>query len=385
MPEEQAERVPCYQPDVLIINPYSENLQVLEKVLDENAVEFRVADSPGRALAAAANDRPDLILLDVRNSGGNGFEICQKLKSGSETGQIPVIFLVEGSRPDMIRHGFELGCDDWLSKPFRRDELAARLRLHLDLCRSRQTIVRQKREIGEMRNELDTALKSRDRRLSLIAHDLKDPVASLVGFSGLLLNDSTGYKKEELKEIFAQINKTAIHSLNLLNNLLEWTRSRTGITNYKPEWFSFVQLVDEIRELYGTSAEMKSIELITRRDPVYEICADRRLIHTVVRNLVSNALKFTGRGGKIRIGCRDLRDEYEISVTDSGVGIPAGDMDSLFSVSAYHSTQGTDDEKGTGLGLILCKEIIENCGGRIHATSKPGKGSVFSFTIPKKI
>jgi len=148
--------------------------------------------------------------------------------------------------------------------------------------------------------------------------------------------------------------------------------------------FDFAQLVDEVIDLHSGTAEKKKIKLDGSGLAIGEVNADRKMIYTVLRNLVSNALKFTQPGGEIRISGKDMGNEFEISVSDSGVGIPANKLDKLFSISENISTQGTDNEMGTGLGLLLCKEFVEKNGGKIRVQSAVGKGSEFLFTIPKK-
>ena len=201
----------------------------------------------------------------------------------------------------------------------------------------------------------------------------------------MLLKTFDEREPEEIKKLIKHINNSSVHGFNLLNNLLEWSRSQTGRIKYEPELFSFTQLVDEVIDLHHEIAEKKMIKLDGNSIAIGEVNADRKMIHTVLRNLVSNAIKFTEPGGEVRINGKDLGNEFEISVSDSGVGIPEENLSKLFSISEDYSTHGTDNERGTGLGLLLCKEFVEKNGGKIRVKSEPGQGSEFFFTIPKKL
>ncbi len=234
-------------------------------------------------------------------------------------------------------------------------------------------------------NKLEEVIKTKNKFFSIIAHDLKDPISTLVGFSDLLLKTSGTRNAEETEEMITHINKIALHGLNLLENLLEWSRSQTGKIKYEPTLFNITQMVDEVINLHLDTALKKEIELKRGGAADQVIFADRKMIHTVVRNLVSNALKFTRPGGTVRIGWKDPGNNFEFCISDTGVGIPAENLGKLFIVTENISTHGTENEKGTGLGLLLCKEFVEKNGGKIWVRSEPGSGSEFYFSIPKNI
>ena len=173
-----------------------------------------------------------------------------------------------------------------------------------------------------------------------------------------------------------------MHGFDLLNNLLEWSRSQTGSIKYNPTTISLSAMVNDLLLLLNQTAEKKGIQLSSAISEDCSVYVDEKMIQTVIRNLVSNALKFTESGGIVRIESRTREDETEIVVSDTGLGIPAEHLGKLFSISENYSTTGTDMERGTGLGLILCKEFVEKNGGTIRVKSEPGKGSEFSFTVP---
>jgi signal transduction histidine kinase len=168
-----------------------------------------------------------------------------------------------------------------------------------------------------------------------------------------------------------------------LENLLSWSRSQSGIIEFRPEKLKIADLVNETIQLFESNAKNKSIHLDTEIDEYCTAFADKNMIGTVLRNLCSNAIKYTSKGGKVIIKCSEAENDIEISVNDTGVGIPPKEINNLFKLDVHRTTKGTADEKGTGLGLILCKEFVEKHGGEIWVESKKGEGSSFKFTIRK--
>jgi signal transduction histidine kinase len=239
-------------------------------------------------------------------------------------------------------------------------------------------------EIKLKNEELHELNATKDKFFSIIAHDLKSPFNSIMGFSELLIeqikeNDYAGIEK------YAQIIlDSSERAVELLMNLMEWSRSQTGRMEFNPEYFELVDFIDEVSDLFDDIAGQKSI--IIKKDLPHNapVFADKAMISTVFRNLISNAIKFTKPGGEIFISINQKQNEITVSVKDSGIGIPAGRIDNLFRIDENYSTPGTNNEKGTGLGLILCKEFIEKHGGRIWVESEPDKGSTFSFSLPAK-
>jgi two-component system sensor histidine kinase/response regulator len=372
-----------FLPQILIVDDIPENLQVLGNILNDNKIDFSYANSGQEALDSVSGSKPDLILLDVNMPGMDGYEVCDKLKLQIDTRDIPVIFLTARTDKKDLLEGFNRGAVDYITKPFDSGELIVRLRIHLELWRSRRIIEEQNRKLLGLNNELGEVVKTKNKFFSIIAHDLKDPISTLVGFSDLLLKTSGTRDEIETQEMITHINRIALHSLNLLENLLEWSRSQTGRIKYEPSLFNIAQMVDEVIDLHINTANNKAIQLKCNGPKDQEIFADRKMIHTVIRNLVSNALKFTCAGGTVNIRWKDSCNEFEFCISDTGVGIPAKTLGKLFILAENVSTNGTDNERGTGLGLLLCKEFVEKNGGRIWVRSEPGNGSEFYFSIPE--
>ncbi len=223
---------------------------------------------------------------------------------------------------------------------------------------------------------------TKDKFFSIITHDLKSPFNSILGFSELLNEKIQEEDHEGIKKYARIINDSSQQSMDLLVNLIEWSQSQTGKMEYKPVKVDIVKLINEITELLNFSALQKAINIFKELPDYVEVSGDKHMISTIVRNLISNAIKFTHNGGKIVISAEQKQNELMISVSDNGVGIKKENIDKLFRIEDAQSTKGTQNEKGTGLGLILCKEFVDKHAGRIWVESEEGKGSDFKFTLP---
>ena len=233
--------------------------------------------------------------------------------------------------------------------------------------------------------ELKELNSSKDRFFSIIAHDLKNPFNIIIGFSEILNEEIKANHVARINEYANNINTSAIQTLRLLENLLEWASSQSGKISFNPVPISIMELLDEELKMAKDMAIAKNIELIKSYSEDATIVADRNMVKTILRNLISNAIKFTRRNGKIEVKAGIIRNQLEISVRDSGIGMTKEIMKQLFRIDADISTRGTEDEKGTGLGLFLCKDFVEKHGGKIWVESESGKGSVFSFSFPSEI
>ncbi|MCX6307941.1 MAG: ATP-binding protein, partial [Bacteroidia bacterium] len=224
---------------------------------------------------------------------------------------------------------------------------------------------------------------TKDKFFSIIAHDLRSPFNNVIGFSDLLTKKIEEKDFEGVEKYAGIIQNSSQKAMDLLMNLLEWSRSQTGRMVFTPEQVDLVDLMNQSAELFIGAAEQKSISIATEAPSVLRAFADKTMMSTILRNLISNAIKFTHPGGHIVISAQQLPDELIIGVSDNGVGITKDTIDHLFQIDQSHSTLGTNSEKGTGLGLILCKEFIEKHGGKIWVESMENQGSNFQFSIPR--
>jgi two-component system sensor histidine kinase/response regulator len=371
---------------ILIVDDRAENLQVLGKILDEHEIEFRYASSGQEALEAVSYTRPDLILLDVNMPEMNGYEVCEVLKKDPDTSYIPVIFLTVKDEPEDIIRGFTAGGIDYISKPFNSRELITRVNSHLELSLSKQIMAYQNKKLSRLNRQLKDTVASRNKFFSIIAHDLKDPFNTLIGFSDILLKSIETASPEEIREIVKHIYESSVFGFELLTNLLEWSSSQTGRIKYNPEKVEVRALATRIVDLLKSTAEKKQISLNVPVVTEHVVMADRKMIETVLRNLVSNAIKFTSANGSVTIQYGRIDNStVKISVKDTGMGIPEEDINKLFRVEETFSTPGTELERGTGLGLLLCKEFVEKNCGEIVVESEVGVGSEFTITLPTSI
>lgn len=246
---------------------------------------------------------------------------------------------------------------------------------------------KNEQKIQKQNEELKELNATKDKFFSIIAHDLKSPFQAMLGFSELLVKKFDKYNLSNQKKFITIINEGLQKTFNLLENLLIWSRSQSGLINFKPEKVNLYLLSNETTELLYQSAENKKIKLINEIPKEINVNADKDILSTIIRNLTSNAIKFTAKGGVIKIMTLLKTDKnnpnyIEISVKDNGIGISTEIQSKLFSIGENKSTQGTENETGTGLGLILCKELVERHSGKIWVESKEGKGSEFKFSIP---
>jgi len=237
-------------------------------------------------------------------------------------------------------------------------------------------------EILQNQEKLKEAVAAKDKFFSIIAHDLKNPFNSILGFSNLLIDRVNEKNYEILPEYARIIQNSSQRALQLLSNLLDWSRSQTGRMEYTPEYVDMAVLIDETIKILTDTINQKSIHIKSDFKKDLLLYADKAMINTVLRNLITNAVKFSYQGGKISIEARKGKSDVVVKIKDEGVGIRKEDLSKLFKIDESYTTKGTQNEKGTGLGLILCKEFIDKHHGKIWVSSKPGGGSVFSFSLP---
>jgi len=235
--------------------------------------------------------------------------------------------------------------------------------------------------LRESEAKLSETNAQKDKFFSIIAHDLINPFNSIMGFSELLMDRINEKDYNGIDEYAQMILQSSKQSMDLLKNLLEWSRAQTGRLQFNPENFDLVDLIGQYMMLFDLIACQKAISIHKVLPPEIMVFADKQMISTVLRNLISNAIKFTIKGGEIHISAEKRADEILVSVSDNGVGIAPERLEKLFRIDENNSTPGTNNENGTGLGLILCKEFVKNHGGKIWGESVNGKGSTFYFTL----
>lgn len=231
-------------------------------------------------------------------------------------------------------------------------------------------------------HKIQKLLNDKNQFFTIISHDLRGPLGSSVSLSELLAEDVEQYSREEIREISEMLYQSNKNIYKLLENLLEWSRIQTGMITFSPKKILLNTLIKENIELNKNAASNKNINLFFEPADLIEVEADKNMIDTILRNLLNNAIKFTNKNGVIKVTLVKTNKKVEISVTDSGIGIPDEIKEKLFKINGKVIQQGTEKETGSGLGLLLCSEFINIHQGEIWAESEPGKGSAFKFNLP---
>jgi signal transduction histidine kinase/Flp pilus assembly protein TadD len=253
---------------------------------------------------------------------------------------------------------------------------------YFEKMRSNALLEEKNIRIEQSERELQLLNASKNKFFSIIAHDLKNPFHNVMGFSSLLSKEYDHFTEKERRKFASDIYQSTNNIFRLLQNLLEWSRSQTGKLNYSPAVVEYQRILDNALSVLNSMATQKNIAIKTGNDPELKLFADPLMIETVLRNLINNAIKFTPEGGNIEVLAKKTDGQVQISVSDTGVGIAEEDTPNLFRIDSKVKRKGTNNEDGSGLGLILCHEFIIKHNGKIWVESSPGKGSEFIFSIP---
>jgi len=487
---------------IFIVDDDETNLKYLMIRLTQAGFEVTQASSGDEALQILNSYKPDLILLDIKMPGMDGFEVCRKVKTMEETEDIPIIFLTALSDTVDKINGFEAGGVDYITKPINFDEVNARVNAHLTLVKqhrelkaseakfqmladfsfdfeywlnetnrfnyvspsskritgytpadfeedpsllrriiypedrervwkdieaaftSNEPLVREFRIVtrgGDIKwiahkslavvdkdgkhygrrasnqdittlklvedalrrseSELKEANHSKDKFLSILAHDLKSPFTGLIGLSEMMYNYGSDLSNDEMREFTSGIYEAAKVIYTLIDNLLIWTRLQSGKMEQSPANLDIKKIVQEVLYLNETNALKKSISLFNEVPPETFVFGDHNMIDLILRNLITNAIKFTQYGGEVKISAKEKGDLIAISIADNGVGIPAQNLTRLFKLDSMLTTTGTNNEQGSGMGLLLVKDFVEVQGGSIEIESEVGTGTTVTFTV----
>lgn len=237
-------------------------------------------------------------------------------------------------------------------------------------------------DIKHKNAELQRLSDDKDILMSILAHDLITPFNSMLGFLDLLSENLREYDVHTLENYISIVNNSAKGAFNLLNDILLWTRSQSGAIPFEPKIFNLKSSIKEVTEFLKPNANTKNITINIDESDKTVVFADVDMLNTILRNLISNAIKFTDSGGIVNISSERTESDILVTISDNGIGIAPNILPRLFDTTKLYSTRGTANEKGTGFGLMLCKKFVEEHGGEIWAESKLGRGSKFKFTLP---
>ena len=238
-------------------------------------------------------------------------------------------------------------------------------------------------ELRRQTKELQQILESKNKLFHIVSHDLRSPFNGILAFSQTLAEEAETLSREEIQDFSQTVLTSAEQFIHLIDNLLQSTRFELGTLDYQPTNIALDTVVMNVLTLLKGNAAQKNIDVVYQSNPSTEVLADSTMLHSIVQNLVGNALKFTPLEGRVTIQAEEQDSMIQVSVIDTGVGVTPEKLAGLFEVTAARSTDGTAGEKGTGLGLPLCKDLVEKHGGRVWVDSVVGQGTSFHFTLPK--
>ena len=360
---------------ILIVDDVVSNVLLLKILLTNEKFQVCTANCGNACIEQARKEHPDLILLDVMMPDINGFDTAVIMKKDDELKDIPIIFLTALNTPQDLVKGFQVGASDFLTKPFNKEELVMRVMQQISL-------VAAKRIIEKQNKELKATLNNRDKMYSVIAHDLRSPMASIRMVLNLVVQStSADTVGPELYTLLDQANRESEEVHDLLDNLLKWTKSQTGRLNVVLQDLDLNDIIPGVVEIFEMIAQTKHITLdLQKTEAPLKVHADNDMLKTVLRNFMSNAIKFSPENSTIQILMANEGDFARVSVKDQGVGIAADRLDTIFHKG--ETTYGTGGEEGSGLGLQLCQDFARKNGGDCYVESVEGQGSTFSFTVP---
>jgi signal transduction histidine kinase len=361
---------------VLIVDDNPNNIQVVATIMAEYGYELGIAMNAVEAYKFLEANTPELILLDADMPEVNGFEVCSTLKKDLMYQNIPIIFLTAKNDKEDVVNAFDLGAVDYITKPFNRKELIARVRTHLSLKKTKD-------ELEKKNLELEKALEMKDEFLSLVSHEFRTPlnvISSAIQALSYIYGSELPYKA---KQYLSMIRQNTFRQLRLVNNLLDITRVNAGRIKVSKKNIDIVFLTKAIVEFVYTYAAQKTIDIkfITLFEEKV-IGIDEEKYERILLNLLSNAIKFTPEGKSITVTLSSIENQISVEVKDNGIGIPANKLDIIFERFGQVDSSLSRQAEGTGIGLSLVKKFTEALEGSISVKSETGKGSTFTILLP---
>lgn len=380
----------------------------MEVVLEKDDYSFSKATSGREALKILLKeDDFSLILLDIRMPIMDGYETAELIYQRDKLKHIPIIFISgQDDEEAVVFKGYQAGAVDYIRKPFNTQILRSKVAvftelykksqilksqeeslriINLDLRRFNQELEDRVKErtlaLENLNNELKDLNLSKDKFLSVISHDLRNPLTALLA-SSARLNKNTNASPEETKHLASIIHRTSNKILEQLNELVDWAKKQREKTAFNPTCLQLQKGTDESLELLKTNAVQKEIFLENKILANIYVKADVFMLRSIIQNVVMNAIKYTPKGGSVSVTAQAIGNMIEVCIKDTGVGMSRKVQQTLFTKISPGSTSGTNNEQGTGLGLLLVWDFVAQHGGAIKIESEPGHGTAFKFTIP---
>lgn len=357
---------------ILIVDDQIENLNIISSIFETECPNTEIVNAPNGLIALKLIEKvqPDLIITDWEMPEMDGIELIKQLKKNSISADIPIIMCTGVmTSSESLEIALNAGASDYIRKPVDQVELIARTKANLHL--------------SEKYNEIKALNKAKDTIFSIISHDLKGPVGTMKSFIDMMIKDNSYFSSNQIMRYLGMISKQSSSVYYTLNNLLEWAICQGNNITFEPKFQSLESAVQSNIDLFDEIARQKKIKLINDINPSVFAFFDNNLISTVVRNLISNAIKFTSENGVVTIFSTVSEEKIIVTVFDTGIGIKSDRIEKLFDSKSYETSFGTKKEKGSGLGLKICKDFIEAHGEKIWVESEVNAGSAFKFSLRK--
>lgn len=365
------------KPIVLVVDDMPETRQLMKATLCAGGFEVMVASAGSDALRLLESMLPDVVLLDAYMADLTGFEVCQRLRAAPRTHALPVILMSSLADRDVVAKAFAAGAVDFLAKPFRGEELCARVAVHAELNRARCELEESHARLAELNAE-------KDQMFGVAAHDLRGPLTAILGFADHALNAPDHPEAALERHALEVVRREARQMNHYLEQLLDLNALERGGVSMRPRVLDLREMVRAAVERHIPCAVQKDITL--RKEAAGElrlhVRADPIFLRQVLDNYLSNALKFTPPGGSVCVRVAERDGEAHVTVNDSGPGLSGEDMASAFKRFARLSAKPTAGEKSTGLGLAICRALTNRMGGRVWCGNRPTGGACFGLAMP---
>ncbi|WP_341901405.1 hybrid sensor histidine kinase/response regulator [Fluviicola taffensis] len=360
-----------YTPKILIVDDNIENLKVVGNILQSEKFDIAVSLNGESAINILLNNEIDLILMDIMMPEIDGLETCRRIKCIDSLKEIPLIFLTAKAQTNDILEAFEAGGVDYIFKPFNRLELLARVNTHLDLFLS-------KRKLKEL-------YKNRDFIYSIIAHDIKSPFNKITQFLQMLNEGYLDKDSGDYEALLDLLNTETQKTNELIDELIEWGQLLMNENHNQLQSKHLKPIIDSVITFLEHQSSSKALEIQNNIDEKAKIICDERSIEVIFRNLLANAIKFTPDGGKITFSNEENTQKVFIQLKDSGIGMTKEVLEKIFENNEFYKTNGTNKEKGFGLGLLIIKDFVKKNNAELKVDSISEEGTTFTVIIDKSI
>lgn len=395
---------------ILLVDDNESNLMSMEVALEQDNYKFSKAVSGREALRILLKEEDfSLILLDVKMPIMDGYETAELIYQRDKLQHIPIIFITAHDYEEAAMFkGYQAGAVDYIRKPFNADILRSKVAVFAELYRKNKLLRRQEEklqrinedlkqlnqdlekrvlertlELENLNHELKAVNVAKDKFLSVISHDLRNPLTALLASSTKLSESFNELKPEQVEQLSHIIYRTTKKVLDQLNDLIEWAIRQSKLSNFNPEKVSLTATIEDSLEILKPIAAQKDVQIVNDAESSIYVLADVLMLRSIIQNLITNAIKYSPSGSLVYIITAIAHDMVSISIIDKGIGMSADIRERLFDkTSNLTSVTGTDNETGSGLGLLLVNDFISQHGGSIDVESEPGRGTIFKFTLP---